>query len=107
MYAKDGNTVGGSDCAWLDNITLPPTTIILDVRTNDEESFTLYPNPNNGTFSIEMPEENNQVIIFDLTGKVLYQNDEAPSFLNIRLDNVSPGMYLLKTNNTTRKIIIK
>ena len=54
-----------------------------------------------------MPEENNQVIIFDLTGKVLYQNDEAPSFLNIRLDNVSPGMYLLKTNNTTRKIIIK
>ena len=89
------------------NLACSPLTIEEAVTSR----FTLYPNPNNGSFSIEFAQEgNNAFKVLDITGKVVYQelaNAKAAS-INLAL---SSGVYFVEvTNNnnvTTEKVVIK
>ena len=59
--------------------------------------LSIYPNPNNGTFTIESPNEQvNSIHIFDLTGKkVDFTQQEYGSFLKVKLGEHPPGVYLV------------
>jgi len=79
-------------------------------------SFTVYPNPNNGSFNIKLNTLTNNDItisVFDIRGRSVYNNifKGSPTFKEtINLDNVQSGMYLLQVsdgfNNQTKKVII-
>ena len=93
-------------------------------RTGEEENvssalaheatpFALYPNPSTGTFTIEWSETlaEAQIEVTDLRGKMIYQEivqDVQKS--NIKLDNISPGLYLVNVRAngqaTTQKLVI-
>jgi len=80
-------------------------------------SFTFYPNPNNGTFSLQFKEvvSDFNVEIFDVTGKAVYinefyQNSDLVKEIKIQ-DKISKGIYFMniKTDEglITKKIIIE
>lgn len=83
---------------------------LLNVEENkEEESFSIYPNPSNGNFSIET--ENNvgsSIEILDLNGKIAYTSIVSSNRQEIEL-NVENGIYILAlqtSNGVFRKKMI-
>ena len=71
--------------------------------TTHNSTMSIYPNPNNGEFTISLPPANfsTTIIITDLLGKVVQiQNFPAQNGINvtIHLENMPPGPYLVKTD---------
>lgn len=89
----------------------------LAVDENTLDAFSIYPNPNNGQFTLDLAngvEGKVQVKVFDLSGRVVYNKDFEPttSFSKqIDLGRVQSGVYLVNISNgninTTKKIVIK
>jgi uncharacterized protein YndB with AHSA1/START domain len=95
-------------------------TIIEGTASVDEfglEGFQLYPNPNNGEFTMKFNSSNENVnmYIFDLAGRVIhtknYNNVSGFFDEDITLPNMATGIYLLRVVNglkfTTQKIVIE
>ncbi|SHG61352.1 reprolysin-like metallopeptidase [Flavobacterium defluvii] len=85
--------------------------------TDDFENinFTLYPNPNKGSFTVQFASESNEVKVYvhDVLGKNVYSKtfETSGDFnQNIQLPNVSSGMYLVTVvdgnKRTVKKIIV-
>lgn len=61
--------------------------------------LSIYPNPSNGEFSIELKNDQvlNSINIFDANGNLVYSNNKnIKNQFKINLDNVSSGIYILK-----------
>jgi hypothetical protein len=75
------------------------------------EDFKIYPNPNNGSFEIQMTNlsAKTEIEILDLNGKKIYKNTYSNQ--NINIENISRGVYIVKANQNgyvrTKKLIIK
>jgi photosystem II stability/assembly factor-like uncharacterized protein len=87
------------------NISTIPTNIPEDVT----ESFSIYPNPNYGTFNINV-EDPSTIEVFDINGKIVGIQSVNKGANHIRT-NISPGVYFLQKKNAkgvqTQRIIIK
>ena len=92
----------------------------LEVLSSNEfefENFSLYPNPNDGNFTIKLntsSTKNITIKVTDLRGTEVYLNSFRNNGFfneNIQLKNIQNGVYLININdginNMTRKIIIK
>ncbi|SFU60131.1 Por secretion system C-terminal sorting domain-containing protein [Pustulibacterium marinum] len=81
------------------------------------QSFNIYPNPNNGNFTLSMASnsgENIGVSIFDIRGRSVFAQEFSNSgslTKNLNLTNVSSGVYLVKVSDgistETKKIVIQ
>ncbi|MEZ5083058.1 MAG: S8 family serine peptidase [Bacteroidales bacterium] len=77
-------------------------------------SYSVLPNPNNGNFTISFKDNSktvSSVKLMDITGKVVFETGENISEqVNVRLDNISEGMYFLLVetgdSRSVEKIII-
>lgn len=69
----------------------------------------LFPNPNNGNFTISQNEAIGKVVITDALGKIVKQLDLENSFSHqIDMQGVESGLYFVKTTTgSTQKLIIK
>lgn len=80
-----------------------------EVKSND---FAIYPNPNTGTFTIEMGGafgSGSDVTIRDLTGRVVYQGKSSAKQMKVSLDQISNGTYfvtIMNEESTVSKPII-
>lgn len=110
-YSKDVYVSSGQDCAWLDYITFPPTTIITDVKTFTEENVAVYPNPNNGVFSIELDDNQSDVTIYNSIGQMIYKLDAVSNKVNVDLSGIESGLYFINVRNAnvnvTKKIVVE
>ncbi|WP_336067934.1 reprolysin-like metallopeptidase [Mesoflavibacter sp. CH_XMU1404-2] len=94
------------------------SSLSTDEVSYNNSQFSVYPNPNNGEFTIKMKNSNFKedldISVYDVRGRKVFNQ----SFKNsndfsqtIRLDNVESGMYLLNVtdgvNTTTKKLIIE
>lgn len=112
VYSKDYYMTGGSDCAWIDNITLPPhsvSTQIKNINSNNTQLFSVYPNPVSKSNSIsckwQLPDNllTGEIEIYNMFGqklnsvKVMGNSDVT----NIDIKNMANGIYhiVLKANN--------
>lgn len=102
--------------AWYNTIAAQFKTNVLANEEFLQSQFTLYPNPNKGTFTIEFKELENSfsVEVFDVTGKTIYDNNfEQASNLTqvITLDNPTSGVYFVNIKSDkgliTKKLIIE
>jgi len=82
------------------------------VGVDDEEPIVQqsYPNPNQGLFSISAEARNTSV--YTLTGaKIFFEEERQQDRINIRLQNATPGIYLLRYEINgryhTEKIIVR
>lgn len=110
VAAGDGGTINAFEL----DICGVPTLSVGDYSLSD---FSIYPNPNNGTFNIKMKATNSEKInvsIYDMRGRQVYKNrfDAYSQFGNvIDLGNVGSGVYLVNINDglqtITKKIIVE
>lgn len=78
-------------------------------ETND---FVIYPNPNNGTFNIQLTANTNEVAlsVHDLRGRLILSKDlQASGLVNeqISLADAQTGIYLVTIQDGSRKITKK
>ena len=96
---------------YLDNINISEQNIFNNIINNEKTSFFIYPNPNNGVFSIKTNTENAKIKIYDLMGKLLHTQKLNNNHENINLSNITKGLYIVElyTNHLkeVKKIIIK
>lgn len=72
----------------------------------------LYPNPNNGSFSLLLDKlkgesEPVEVQIINMYGQVVYEKQVTGTKEQINLDNAAAGMYILKAKHMDRTSILK
>jgi hypothetical protein len=89
---------GFSDWTNIMSFTTDPTAGVSDLNLN--ESVTIYPNPNNGIFNIELPSSISlyNIRIFDLTGRIVFQTQSNQS-TSINVGNLESTIYILKISN--------
>ena len=106
---------GGALVSWGLNLC-SLTDITLSTTDNKFENFVLYPNPNNGSFNIQLQADLSnkvEIEVVDISGRQIYNKSfESKSVFNenINLDKIVTGIYLVNIKNgrksETRKIII-
>jgi len=85
--------------------------------TEAENTFSIFPNPNTGSFTLQIPSLNSesQISIYNITGQLIYRSNlaetESNSSLTVTLDNVADGLYEVVLNNDqqtlTQRLIIQ
>ena len=107
-YEKDGGTVGGSDCVWVDNIVFPPADFVLNLNESSNSETLLYPNPNHGNFTLEL-NRISQVNVFNLMGQNVLNLNEASGLQNLHLEEV--GIYFVRISNEdgleVKKVVVE
>jgi hypothetical protein len=110
-YTKDVSYNSGHDCAWIDNIKLPPISVIVDIETVEEKNIEIYPNPNNGVFNISLGDLSSDVTIYNAMGQIVYQMSDLTNVIEINLGDISPSLYFINIRNSeidyTEKIVVR
>ena len=91
-------------------------TVPLSVQDEEFNALQVYPNPNNGSFSIGFNPKSGQDIsvdVYDIRGRLMYANKYSSTTRFeevITLNNAQSGLYLVQiadgSHRTTRKIIV-
>ncbi len=77
------------------------------INSNERnERISIYPNPNNGTFTIQ-PEEELFITITDLTGRIIYSERLSGGRHVFSNTEIASGIYFLRANNKEASQIIK
>ena len=110
IYDKNRTGSSGQDCAWIDDITFPRTCYVTKVEeVVKPNANVLYPNPTNGSFTIELAEESN-VCIFNAVGQIVKRLDKVSGHQLVDLSNAPKGMYFVQIQNgsnvETQKLIV-
>ncbi len=78
--------------------------------TEVENSFRIFPNPNNGSFMLELPAlfTESLISIYNITGQLVYSSNLAasqnPSSQKILLKNISDGLYEVVLTNEIQRL---
>ena len=106
-YEKDGSQSSGSDCAWIDNVSLPCVGIMViedftdttEVGLEDYElaRATVYPNPTSEWVNIESETPAQKIVLYDFNGRVVKAvNLVATNRYQLNMNDVPAGFYLLQ-----------
>jgi hypothetical protein len=109
-YTKDGSFSSGSDCAWIDNVVFPAAQVIAKTNEVIANAPALYPNPNNGSFSIDLPEEDCNIAVYNSLGQLVYRQENASGLTNLHLEGMNNGMYFVTVqtaNGTSTQKFVK
>ncbi len=93
------------------NWSLNICTDVLGVAQNTLNNFTLYPNPNKGSFTIQFDSKTNSDIaisVYDLRGRTIMSNKYSNTGLfsqNINLDRVQSGVYMVTVQDGDTKVV--
>ena len=72
--------------------------------------FRVYPNPNNGTFSIDISfglNEMTSIELYDVTGKSVYKTHSWGGTTRLNLDNLPAGIYQLRIQQSNKYSVSK
>ena len=96
------------DCSNSETITginIQDATSIDEASTN---AFMVYPNPNNGTFTIQVQNINSttKASVTDLFGRIIYTQELTTDTTQISIENLAKGTYMLNlTSDTFNKTV--
>lgn len=98
------NVTDGGNNLYIDDINIGDQA--LDIQENTTADFLIYPNPNNGMFSIDLNEYYGKVSVLKIVsmeGKMVYEQQLSSSKEQINVTNLTQGLYfihLLSENGT-------
>ena len=98
---------GGSDCAWIDNVTFPPTTVITDVTEVKETSQMVYPNPANDVLHLELGDVTTDVVIYNSLGQEQMRIDAVSGSVEMNVTALTPGLYFVKIGDKVEKVVVR
>jgi subtilisin-like proprotein convertase family protein len=106
---------GGSLNSWSLNICAVEAP--LGIEDNSFFSFAVYPNPNNGSFTVQsdkLTSEKVKMSVYDMRGRIIFEKDYAGNANfneNIKLNNAQAGVYLLAVtdgqNKEVKRIVVQ
>ncbi len=94
-------------------LTVCSQTVTLDSESFGLDNFTLYPNPNNGSFNIQFNSNTGSEIkvnVHDVRGREIFNKSYDNNGLfneNLQLNNVQSGVYLVTVQDGARKEVKK
>ena len=111
-YIKDGGATGGQDCVWVDNIVLPPMEVVLDIDedgpSTDLGTFSIYPNPTHGEFTVEL-RQTSEITVFNAMGQQVLSLNEVSGLQHLHLD--ATGVYFVRISNgngvEVKKVVVE
>lgn len=78
----------------------------LDVAEQSVSEVEIMPNPSDGNFYLKLGDGSWQVTVFDLSGRMVHQENQFSNG-KISLEGCKSGMYFLKATNGTKEIMRK
>jgi hypothetical protein len=108
--------VVASNAGTINSIDLEVCTQTLELLANEAfafQDFRLYPNPNNGNFTVQFNSNSSskvKVDVYDIRGRKIYENEFHNSDFfneNIKLNNVLSGFYFVDITNGDKRIVKK
>ena len=106
-YNKDTSVTSGDDCAWIDNISFPAATIITEIEEKTDKAIAIYPNPNQGNFNIDLPNEDCNITVCNSLGQVVYRQSKANGLTTLNLTDLDKGMYFVSIQSASVSTTIK
>lgn len=106
--AVTGGICGGDGAASINTMMgeIQDTTLSIEV-VDQIDAVEFYPNPTKGIFNIKgISGEDTKVIIFDVTGKVIYENDNLLDN-SINISTYPKGMYFVEIQMHQQSILKK
>ncbi|MCK7589252.1 proprotein convertase P-domain-containing protein [Subsaxibacter sp. CAU 1640] len=106
----DASQDGGQLNFWRLELCVEPP---LSVAENVFEGFSIFPNPNNGSFNIKLNSPSSSKInidVFDIRGREIFKTsytNTANFNQNINLNNVQSGIYMVQISDGEKKVIKK
>lgn len=85
--------VTGCD-AWPQNISLDLTA----TAENTMVDVNIYPNPNKGQFTLNLPEEDCDIVVFNSVGQQVY-SQQAKGLTTLNLEGLNEGVYFVKVKS--------
>ncbi|MFT6334306.1 MAG: hypothetical protein ACJATI_001043 [Halioglobus sp.] len=82
-----------------DNVCIEIEKMIVGTENQvSDENIMIYPNPNRGQFYIEFedPYQYLNITIFDVVGRIIYENASLKKLMQLNLERYSSGVYILK-----------
>jgi hypothetical protein len=72
-------------------------------------SLSIYPNPANAFFNIELADNNSQkqISLYDLSGKLVYSSTEKSAKIQVNTSNLNAGLYFVKVESGSQVIVNK
>ena len=105
-YTKDVSLSTGEDCAWIDNVVFPASTIILDVQeVVEKQNVAIYPNPVNNVLNINLGENQSDVVIYNSLGQVVRRIETASGDVQVNVEDLKAGVYFVKVNGEVTKVV--
>ena len=104
-YTKDVSKSSGYDCAWIDNVVLPASTIITDVQTVVEKKVAVYPNPANDVLNIQLGDNQSDVVIYNSLGQFVRRYNGVFGDMQINIAEFKAGLYFVKVGENVEKVI--
>ena len=104
VYEKDYSTASGSDCAWIDNVTLPGagtkvTEDINDVGVESHEAAQVhvFPNPATDRVTVTAEAPIDRIMLYGMDGRLLgIQAAAGDDTHQVDVHHLASGIYLLK-----------
>jgi hypothetical protein len=91
-------TVNGGCKVKSKSIYVSSTTNILEIE--DINTIKIYPNPAQQCFIVELPKEQNfSLIVYDVTGRIMYELKNATGTVKVDCSNLGSGIYFVKAVN--------
>ena len=78
----------------------------LGIVEAEENEMVVYPNPNTGVFNLDLCEGPWQVSVYDVTGRVVYENAQFTEG-QIDLRQCGNGVYFIKAKNGVDEMVKK
>lgn len=114
-YIELKATPNGTQCGlrttksdlWDNSVSYVPCISTLNVKElYGNETFSLYPNPNNGSFTIEAS-STCKVTIVDVLGKNVVSTQIDQGKNHVDMANVDPGIYFVRIDKDGRSMAVK
>ena len=111
-YEKDANTIAGSDCAWIDDVVFPASSLIMGTEELEiANDFNIFPNPGSGHYTVSSTSknDNHKVRVYNTLGSIVATPVTNFAFgkSNIDLSNLLPGIYFVEISNGATSVIKK
>mgnify|MGYP001986768672 CR=1 FL=1 len=82
-------------------------TVMVEDIVSVKNTFNIYPNPASNNVTLEFENTKFQTLyIFNLVGNIIYQKTINDNNLEIDVSNWSKGIYIIKTENNAKKLIV-
>jgi hypothetical protein len=106
LYAGGAFTMASGNI--VNNIAKWPSSITNVENSSVTKNTIIYPNPNNGTFTITQNNTNKtEIEINNILGELIYKANTANLQTSIDLSNQPKGIYFVKTTDTNRSVTNK